>query len=60
MVGAAAEGRAELEAATAAVAELIDAGARPRAAASVVGRLSGLPANGLYRAAVTQDERPAT
>lgn len=55
VVGAAAGEGADQAGAAAAVLELIEAGARPRAAASVVARLTGLPANGLYREAVTKD-----
>jgi 16S rRNA (cytidine1402-2'-O)-methyltransferase len=44
-----AAGEAELAAAREAVERLVDAGARRRAAASVVGDLTGLPANRLYR-----------
>ena len=40
----------EGEAALAALQELIDAGARPRAAAGALARLTGVPANELYRA----------
>jgi 16S rRNA (cytidine1402-2'-O)-methyltransferase len=47
--GAAAPGQASLTDALAALRELIDAGARPRPAAAVVGRLTGLRANELYR-----------
>jgi 16S rRNA (cytidine1402-2'-O)-methyltransferase len=50
VVGAAAgEDQAARGAAIEAVHELIDAGARPRAAASAVARLTGLAANDLYR-----------
>jgi 16S rRNA (cytidine1402-2'-O)-methyltransferase len=42
-------GGADREAALAALRELIDAGARPRAAAGVLARLTGVPANELYR-----------
>jgi 16S rRNA (cytidine1402-2'-O)-methyltransferase len=37
-----------------AVRRLVEAGARPRTAASVVGELTGSPANALYRAVVTR------
>jgi 16S rRNA (cytidine1402-2'-O)-methyltransferase len=36
-----------------AVRRLVEAGARPRAAAKVVSELTGAPANALYRATVT-------
>ncbi len=41
--------RAGARAAAGALAELVDAGAKPRAAAGVVARLTGLSANALYR-----------
>jgi 16S rRNA (cytidine1402-2'-O)-methyltransferase len=41
---------AELEAAVGAVRRLVDAGAKPRAAAGVVSGLVGIPANRLYKA----------
>ncbi|MCW3068015.1 MAG: rsmI [Solirubrobacterales bacterium] len=47
--GAAPPGRARNEEALAAVAELIEAGARPRPAAAAVAKLTGLAANDLYR-----------
>jgi 16S rRNA (cytidine1402-2'-O)-methyltransferase len=47
--GAAAPGRAPLDATVAALRDLIDAGARPRAAAAVLAKLTGLRANELYR-----------
>ena len=40
----------EVEAALAALAKLVEAGAKPRAAASVVAELTGASANALYRA----------
>jgi 16S rRNA (cytidine1402-2'-O)-methyltransferase len=40
----------ELDAAVEALRRLVDAGARPRPAAGVVSRLTGIPANRLYRA----------
>ncbi|MGH2878065.1 MAG: 16S rRNA (cytidine(1402)-2'-O)-methyltransferase [Solirubrobacteraceae bacterium] len=49
VVGAAAAGAADREQALTALRELIDAGARPRAAAAVVAKLTGLGANELYR-----------
>jgi 16S rRNA (cytidine1402-2'-O)-methyltransferase len=50
VLGAAARERAVNAEATRALAELIDAGARPRAAAAAVAKLTGVPANELYRA----------
>ncbi len=52
VIGAAPARAAELERAAAAVAELLRAGARTRAAASVVARLTGVSANELYEAVV--------
>lgn len=52
VIGPAASGTADRAAAVEAVRRLLEAGARPRAAASVVAGLTGLPANDLYRAAV--------
>lgn len=54
VIGGAREGEAQSGEAIAAVQGLIEAGARPRAAASVVAGLTGVPANELYRAAVTE------
>ncbi|HEX3510183.1 MAG TPA: 16S rRNA (cytidine(1402)-2'-O)-methyltransferase [Solirubrobacteraceae bacterium] len=48
--GAAAAGAPDRSRALAAVADLVQAGARPRAAAGAVARLTGVPANELYRA----------
>jgi len=48
--GAAEEGAPERGEALEAVRELVAAGARPRAAAGTVARLTGVPANELYRA----------
>jgi 16S rRNA (cytidine1402-2'-O)-methyltransferase len=50
VVGAAGAGAADRSLALDAVAELVQAGARPRAAAGAVARLTGVPANALYRA----------
>jgi 16S rRNA (cytidine1402-2'-O)-methyltransferase len=50
VLGAAVHERAVNAEATRALAELIDAGARPRAAAAAVAKLTGVPANELYRA----------
>jgi 16S rRNA (cytidine1402-2'-O)-methyltransferase len=47
--GAASHAGEDREGAVRAVRELIDAGAKPRRAAAAVGRLSGVPANDLYR-----------
>lgn len=52
VVGGAEPGRAEAAQAEDAVRRLIEAGARPREAARIVGGLTGRPANELYRAAV--------
>ena len=49
VVGAAPEGSGRAEDALAAVRRLVDAGAKPRVAASVVASLSGVAANELYR-----------
>jgi 16S rRNA (cytidine1402-2'-O)-methyltransferase len=48
--GALADADAELGPALDAVRRLVDSGAKPRAAASVVAELTGVPANQLYRA----------
>ena len=53
VVGPAPEGASDLEPALAAVRRLVDAGAKPRAAASVVSELTGVAANELYRALTT-------
>jgi 16S rRNA (cytidine1402-2'-O)-methyltransferase len=50
VVGAAAAGAASREQALSALRELIDAGTRPRAAAAVVAKLTGLGVNELYSA----------
>jgi len=55
VVGGAPEGAAELDAALAAVRRLVGAGAKPRAAASVVADLTGVGANALYRALTVKD-----
>jgi len=54
VVGAAALGIADRDAALAALRELVDAGARPRPAAGVVAKLTGLSANNLYGALMSQ------
>ena len=51
VIGAAEPGAADGAAATAAVRKLIEAGARPRTAATVIAGLTGLQANMLYEAA---------
>jgi 16S rRNA (cytidine1402-2'-O)-methyltransferase len=53
VIGGAPAEEADLAAATDAVRRLVAAGAKPRAAASVVGELAGLPANVLYKAVST-------
>ncbi len=50
VIGPAAAGAADRAAAEDAVRKLVDAGARPRAAAGVVAGLTGVPANELYAA----------
>ncbi len=55
VVGAASGQDADRTEAVAAVRELVASGARPRQAASVVARLTGLSANDLYGGAVTKD-----
>jgi 16S rRNA (cytidine1402-2'-O)-methyltransferase len=60
VVGAASGPGPDRDAAVAAVRDLVAGGARPRQAASVVARLTGLGANDLYGEAVTGDDRPAT
>jgi 16S rRNA (cytidine1402-2'-O)-methyltransferase len=57
VVGAAGAPTADADAALAAVQRLVDAGAKPRAAASVVAELTGARANALYRA-LTERETP--
>ncbi len=52
VIGPAAAGAADRAAAIEAVRRLVEAGARPRVAASVVAHLTDLPANDLYGAAV--------
>lgn len=59
VVGAASGAGADRGKAVAAVRDLVEAGVRPRQAASVVARLTGLGANDLYGEAVTGEERPA-
>ena len=50
VVGGAPAGTGEQDVAVDAVRRLVEAGARPRAAASVVAELTGVPANALYKA----------
>lgn len=57
VVGGAAQAAGDEDEAIEAVRVLIGAGARPRAAATEVARLTGLHANVLYRRAVTEEER---
>jgi 16S rRNA (cytidine1402-2'-O)-methyltransferase len=52
VIAGGAAGSADARAGAAAVRKLIEAGARPRVAASVVAELTGLSANSLYNAAV--------
>jgi len=54
VVGAAPQAAPELDGAIAAVAELVQGGARPRVAAGVIARLTGAKANELYRGAVAK------
>ena len=49
MIGPAPTRAVDLEQPLAAVQRLVDAGAKPRAAASVVAELTGVAANALYR-----------
>ena len=49
MIGPAPTRDVDLEQPLAAVQRLVDAGAKPRAAASVVAELTGVAANALYR-----------
>jgi 16S rRNA (cytidine1402-2'-O)-methyltransferase len=53
VIGGAPSIEADVEAAAMAVRRLVEAGAKPRAAASVVGELAGVPANVLYKAVST-------
>lgn len=55
VVGGAARGASEAAVAQDAVRRLVEDGAKPRAAATVVAELTGLSANDLYRAAVAGD-----
>jgi 16S rRNA (cytidine1402-2'-O)-methyltransferase len=55
VIGPAASGAADRAAAQDAVRRLVEAGARPRAAAGVVAGLTGVSANELYAAAVAGD-----
>jgi 16S rRNA (cytidine1402-2'-O)-methyltransferase len=54
VVGAAPEGTPDLDGPLAALTRLVDAGAKPRPAASVVAELTGVGANALYRALTDQ------
>ena len=53
VIGGAVHGASDAAAAQAAVRRLVEAGAKPRPAATVVAELTGLSANALYRAVVT-------
>jgi 16S rRNA (cytidine1402-2'-O)-methyltransferase len=55
VVGAAAREEGDVDAAAAALARLVAAGAKPRAAAGVVAELTGTSANVLYRALTAKD-----
>ena len=55
VIGPSPAGAADRAAATDAVRKLVDAGARPRAAAGVVAGLTGVPANELYAVVVAGD-----
>lgn len=55
VIGPAERGAGDRDAASEAVRRLVEAGARPRAAAGVVSRLTGVPANELYAAAVERE-----
>lgn len=56
VIGAASRERASIVQALVSLREMIDAGARPRAAAAVIAKLSGLSANDLYRAHVSKGD----
>jgi 16S rRNA (cytidine1402-2'-O)-methyltransferase len=60
VIGGAAERASELAAGVDAVRRLVDAGARPRAAATVVAELTGATANELYRAHTAQPRSVTT
>ena len=55
VVGAAVREEGDVDAAAAALARLVAAGAKPRAAAGVVAELTGTSANALYRALTAKD-----
>jgi 16S rRNA (cytidine1402-2'-O)-methyltransferase len=55
VVGPAPEADGDLDAALAALRRLVEAGAKPRPAATVVAELTGVPANTLYRALQAPD-----
>jgi 16S rRNA (cytidine1402-2'-O)-methyltransferase len=57
VLGGAPDGEPELAPALAALRALVDAGAKPRPASSVVASLTGVKANALYRALMAADER---
>ena len=54
VVGAASETAPGLDGPLAALTRLVEAGAKPRPAATVVAELTGVPANALYRALTDQ------
>jgi 16S rRNA (cytidine1402-2'-O)-methyltransferase len=56
VLGGAPDGEPEFAPALAAVRALVDAGAKPRPASSVVASLTGVKANALYRALMAADE----
>jgi len=59
VVGGARPGAPQLAPALAALRRLVEAGAKPRPAASVVAELTGVPANALYRALTDGEEAGA-
>ena len=56
VIGAAAAGRADHDQAIAALGEIVAAGAKARPAAAVLSRLTGVPANELYRGLLTDGQ----
>lgn len=58
VIGGAPAGEPELAPALAALRKLVAAGAKPRAASSVVASLTGVKSNALYRALTQEDEEP--
>ncbi|MGI8730842.1 MAG: 16S rRNA (cytidine(1402)-2'-O)-methyltransferase [Solirubrobacteraceae bacterium] len=57
VIGGAADAEPELAPALAALRRLVDAGAKPRPASSVVASLTGVKANALYRALVADESK---